>query len=32
MNENSTQQELDKRCKILSRKWHPDKYTVNLNL
>ena len=32
MNEKSTQQELDKRCKLLSRKWHPDKYSVNLYL
>jgi DnaJ family protein C protein 22 len=26
MNEKSTQQELDQKCRTLSRKWHPDKY------
>ncbi|RNA39038.1 dnaJ -like protein [Brachionus plicatilis] len=26
LNERSTQQDIDQRCRMLSRKWHPDKY------
>lgn len=28
LNERSTQQDIDQRCRMLSRKWHPDKYKV----
>jgi DnaJ-class molecular chaperone len=26
MNEKSSQSEIDMKCRLLSRKWHPDKY------
>jgi curved DNA-binding protein CbpA len=28
MSENSSQEDIHQKCRILSRKWHPDKYKV----
>jgi curved DNA-binding protein CbpA len=28
MNEKSSQAELEKKCRTLARKWHPDKFKV----
>lgn len=30
MNEKSSQADLEKKCRQLARKWHPDRFQVNI--